>query len=235
MSLKWRVVASLLIVFHLFAVGNCVLAAPSGPWATAEGQSVFTPPQFAFDFNNLVGPYLWALKLTHQRYVSNRPNLPGVAFEAKLFDSNGREISAMRFPDPDANIWVHYRQENLARWLADDQPVIPPMVEVIPAPAAAAPAVAIWQRRPGGHPGEPLKLNSVPLHLVPRDRPVYRPSPWSLLMARAYGRYLARAHGAEYAELTRYTQESIPPAVLFSDRPRSGPEVMAAEFGRSPQ
>jgi hypothetical protein len=70
-----------------------------------------------------------------------------------------------------------------------------------------------------------LVLRPVPAHLVPRDRAVYRPSDWSMLMARSYVRHLCREHGAVKGELIRHTFDPVPPAVLFLESPNP------AEFG----
>jgi hypothetical protein len=68
---------------------------------------------------------------------------------------------------------------------------------------------------------------------VPRNREVYRPSEWSLLLAQSYARYLCREYGAESVELIRYTQEVIHPVVLFGDRapPQEAFPVLKANFG----
>jgi hypothetical protein len=46
-----------------------------------------------------------------------------------------------------------------------------------------------------------------------------RPSDWALVLARSYGRYLCRTHGAASAEIVRHTREPVSPAVLFGMRP----------------
>jgi hypothetical protein len=77
-----------------------------------------------------------------------------------------------------------------------------------------------------------LRLKSVPQHLAPRDRSVFRPSEWSLLLARSYARHLCRAHGAASAEIVRHTREAIPPAVLFfDDAPPEAFEELVSTFG----
>jgi hypothetical protein len=206
-------VASAAIVFHLGAVLTNVLAAPSGPWP--PGGNLATPPQLAYSANRELAPrYLDPLKLTHNyHFASNRPGRPGVWFEVRLWDESGGELPTLRFPDPAANSSVRHRQSLLALALADDQSVAPPAGEWIAAPGREAPAVPIWDLA-----GErELRLRSVPAHLVPRDRPVYRPSDWSLVLARSYVRHLCREHGAAKGELVRHTREAIPPAVMFED------------------
>jgi hypothetical protein len=205
--------ASAAIVFHLGAVLANVLAAPSGPWP--PGGTAATPPQFAHSVNRELAPrYLEPLKLTHNyHFASNRPGRPGVWFAVRLTDESGRELKTLRFPDPAANPAVRHRQSLLALSLADDVPVVPPAGESVAAPGREVPTVLIWDVA-----GErELRLRAVPAHLVPRDRPVYRPSDWSLVLARSYVRHLCREYGAGKGELIRHTREAIPPAVLFED------------------
>jgi len=207
------VVASAAIVLHLGAVLANVLAAPSGPWPPT-GMTA-TPPQLAHSVNRQVAPhYLAPLKLTpNYHFASNRPGRPGAWFEVRLTDEAGRAVKTVRIPDPAAPPAVRHRQALLALALADDMPVAPPGMEAVAAPGREVPTVLIWD-----HVGErELRLRSVPAHLVPRDRPVFRPSDWSLVLARSYVRHLCREHGAAKGELTRHTREAIPPAVLFED------------------
>jgi hypothetical protein len=232
---RWlAVIGSLAIAFHLMAVLSGALAAPSGPWPNAEGGGMSTPPQFAFTVHDdLTSGYLRLIKMTHDyHFLTNRPALPGVSFEARLKDASGEERATLRFPDPDANACVRHRQSLLARWLADDQPVPPPVGEVIAAPNQDVPKVTIWDIT------EPrrLAIRAVPEHLVPRDRSVFRPSEWSLLLARSYARHLSRTHEAATVEIIRHTREAIPPAVLFFDNMKD--EAFAellSNFGELPR
>lgn len=211
---RWiAVIGSLVIAYHVVAVVSGALAASSGPWPTPEGGGLSTPPQFAFSiYQDYTAGYLRLVRLTHNyHFASNRPATPGVYFQARLYDPTGHEVETLRFPEPAAGPWARYRQGLLAKWLADDQPVPPPAGEVIAPPDRPVPAALIWDLD-GPH---RLRLNSVPQHLVPRDRQVFRPSEWSLLLARSYARYLRRAHGAASVEIVRHTREAIPPAVLF--------------------
>jgi hypothetical protein len=215
------VLGSLAIAFHLLAVTLGVLAAPSGPWPAMDGVNLATPPQFAFSAHALVRPYLQLVKMTHNyHFLTNRPGAPGAYFEARLWDAAGQELATVRFPDASANLWVRHRQGLLARALADDQPVMPPQGEVIAPPQQQVPTVPIWDMVENRR----LTIRRVPEHLIPRDRPVFSPSEWSLLLARSYGRYLCRAHGAASAEVVRHTRDPIPPAVMFMDN------VQAAAF-----
>jgi hypothetical protein len=77
-----------------------------------------------------------------------------------------------------------------------------------------------------------LSVRTVPEHLLPRDRQVFRPSEWSLLLAQSYGRHLCRAHGAASVEIIRRTREAIPPAVLnLPEPPAELFETLSANFG----
>lgn len=227
---RWLIyLGSALIVLHFVAVLSNVLAAPSGPWPTPDGANMSTPPQFAFTLNGYAAGYLQALKLTHNyHFNTSRPGLPGVFLEVRLKDAEGRETAKLRFPDEKANFWVRHRQALLAQALADDMPVMPPRTEVIAAPNREIPTVLIWDS--GETSG--LKMRRVPEHLIPRDRPVFRPSEWSLLLARSYGRHLCREHDAASVELVRHTREPFPPAVLFMDSAPAGAfEELISHFG----
>lgn len=205
--------ASLAIVFHIGSILTNVLAAPSGPWPTPSGGEMASPPQLAQSINRELSPdYLQPLKLTHNyHFPSNMPGRPGVWFEVRLWDKSGRELKTLRFPDTAASAALWRRHSVLAQALADDRPVEPPTGELVAAPGRKVPAVPIWDLASNGE----LRLKTVPGHLVPRDRPVYRPSDWSLVLARSYVRHLCREQGAAKGELIRHTREAIPPTVLF--------------------
>jgi hypothetical protein len=245
---RWLIIlGSLAIVFHFFAVGVVVLAAPSGPWPSMEGPSMAGPPQFAqtlltrnnFDpatrkikpekDPNLLG-YLRLVRMPHHYHFStNRPEQPGAYIEARLKDEAGQPITTLKFPDPNANFWVQHRQDILARALANDEPVQPPQSEIIAAPAQETRKVTIWEPAEGG--GRSLKLKTVPEHLVPRDRPVERPAEWAVLLAQSYARYLCRSHGAASVEIIRHTQFPIPPSVLFMEPQAGAFDELASNFG----
>jgi hypothetical protein len=194
-----------------------VLAAPSGPWPSDEGGTLSTPPQFAYSLNNLIpAEYLNVVGMTdNYHFLGNRPAMPGVSFEVRLSDESGNDLGSVKFPEANRNFWVRHRQSLLADGLADDQPVEPPQGEMIAAPNRPAPTTQIWEVARDGR----LELRRVPQHLVPRDRPVFRPSERSLLLARSYARYMCRTHGAAKAELIRHTSEPITPAVMFTNGP----------------
>jgi hypothetical protein len=210
------VLGSVVVIAHLLGVAVTNLFYPSGPWPTPFGGNMATPPQFAEVANRVTHPvYADALRVTHspQAAMPSRPGIPGVYFEARLRDEAGNEIRTVRFPDPDANPWVRHRQSLLARGLADDLPVQTQQGESIAAPNQKVQTVGIWDMPEGQQRG--LVIRQVPEHLVPRDRPVFRPGDWSLLLARSYARHLCRAHGAASCEIVRHSQEPIPPMVLF--------------------
>jgi hypothetical protein len=227
------VLASAVVFLHLTGIANHSLASTSGPWPTMEGPSMMAPPQFAMSIDGLYQRYLEALKLTHTyHFATNRPGLPKATFEVRLKDAAGQVVATVKVPDEKANPWVRHRQGVLAQWLGDDQPLPPPLTEVIAAPQQRAPTTLIWdaveQRR--------LVLKTVPEHLAPRDRPVMRPSEWSMLMARSYGRYLCRQHNAASAELVRTHRDPIPPAVLFLDNVQAGAfDPVTSEYGELPK
>jgi hypothetical protein len=227
----WLVWAgSVLIVAHFGAVGIRSLAAPTGPWAAEESAAMAEPPQFLATLDRLVTPtYLRALKMTYlYRYQEHFPALPGVSFEIELRDDAGKSIGAYSFPDPKASFAVRYRQSLVARTLADDQPVQPPVQEAIPAPDRKPRKVRILEIvRPGF-----LKMRTVSEHLVPRDRPVSAPSDWSLIVASSICRHLCRTKGARTADFIRHTREAVAPSLLLADE--ALPERFAeltADFG----
>jgi hypothetical protein len=169
------------------------------------------------------------LKLTHNyHFTTNRPGVSAASVEIRLRDAEGRPLETLTLPDRRANFWVRHRQALLAQGLTDDLPVQPRAGEAIPAPGRPVAAVAIWDVAEGSN----LRLRSVAEHLVPRDRPVFRPSPWSLLLARSYARYLCRARGAASAEVVRLSREPVAPDVLFEDEPPAGAfDTLVSNFG----
>src|SRR5262249_1402471 len=50
---------------------------------------------------------------------------------------------------------------------------------------------------------------------VPRDRPMFRPSEWSLVVGRSYLRDACRKYGADSAELVRYHREVVRPEFVY--------------------
>jgi hypothetical protein len=210
-------VASLAILFHLGAVIVHVLAAPSGPWPGPDGPNMAGPPSFtqAVD-ESVVQGYLKPLKLTHNyHFWGNRPSIPGVFLELRLKDAQGELQTTLRFPDPKANSWVRHLQALFAQGLVPDQPIAPPQGEAIPAPHQQVRTVPIWDIASD----QSLRLRRVPEHLIPRNRPVYGPTEWSVVLVHSYARYLCRTHGAASAEVVRHSRESLSPTVLLAGNP----------------
>src|SRR5205807_5288670 len=109
-----------------------------------------------------------------------------------------------------------------------DRPLPPPQSEVIAPPGEQTPTATIWE----GVENRRLVLKTIPEHLVPRDRPVMRPSEWTLLLARSYARYLCRTHGAASAEVIRHSREPMSPVVLFLDNVQAGAfDELISDFG----
>jgi hypothetical protein len=209
--LMW--VASGLIALHLFAVGILVLAAPSGPWPTPFGPSQALPPAFAGRISDVsTAYYLRPLHMMHNyHFMSNRPDQTAIFFEVRLKSEAGEVVKTLRFPEKGANAWVKQRQELLAQGLGDDEQVQAPRGEVIPAPGQKMERVPIWE--PVGE--NQFALREVELHLIPKDRPVFRPREWSVLLVRSYLRHLCREYGAASAELTRHSRQAVMPALLY--------------------
>jgi hypothetical protein len=238
---RWLIVAgSAAIAVHLFAVGALVLAAPTGPWWVPQigGPSPAEPPVFAAAVNEVTAPnYLRHVKLTHNyHFTSNHTPLPGVELEARLKFKDGR-VQTLKFPDPDANPWVRHRQLLLIRGLTADVPVMrdPTKGVELVRDAVKKPKIQYWEIAPPEGKYQSLRLETKAEDLIPR-RPggdVMRPSEWALLLAKSYARYLCHESGAESAELIRYTQEPIFPAVLFGPRApqQEAFPVLKANFG----
>jgi hypothetical protein len=208
---------SLAIVFHLGAVAIHALAAQSGPWPGPDGPSMAAPPAFAASLDEpLAQGYLKPLKLTHNyHFWGNRPSAPGVFLEVKLKDAKGGLLITLRFPDDTANAWVRYQQGLFVQGFVPDQPITPPQGETIPAPKQQVRTTTIWDLA-----GEQsLRLNRVPEHLIPRNRPVWGPTEWSLVLSRSLARYLCHKHGAATAEVVRHSRESISPAAFLTGNP----------------
>src|SRR5262249_19440621 len=147
---------------------------------------------------------------------------------ARLKDAEGRVTSTLHFPDSSANAWVRHHQSLVARSLGGDIAVPTPGGESVPAPHQQVRTITIWD---SGERGE-LVLRNVAEHLVPRDRPVFRPSPWSLVLARSYSRHLANLHGAASVEIVRRSRDVIPPSVMGTNDPSPDLfETMVANFG----
>lgn len=209
------VVGSLAIAFHLGAVILHALAAPSGPWPSMDGPPMAGPPAFAQSLDESLSlVYLKPLKLMHNyHFVGNRPIAPGVSVEVKLKNVKGEVTTTVRWPDPAANAWVRFMQGLYVQGMVPDQPIAPLQGEEVPAPHQQPRMVSIWEGDPA------LRLSKVPEHLIPRNRQVYSPTDWSLVLAHACARYLCRTHGAASAEVIRHSREAISPAFLSMGPP----------------
>jgi hypothetical protein len=217
---SWLVLGvSLFIAFHLFAVGMHVLAAPSGPWLSPFGPSTAIGPIFAGRIDEVTRPYyLRPLHMTHNyHFIGNRPDAPGIEIEVRLKDADGRLIKTVRFPTDQDNLWLRQRHTIMAAQLGDDEPVQAPGAVPIPAPGKAAETKKIWDPSPAG-PNQ-MTLRAVPVHLIPKNQPVFRPRDWSQITARAYARHLCRENGAASAELVRRSRQPVQPSVLFMPEP----------------
>jgi hypothetical protein len=206
------VVASAAILIHFGAVVLHALAASSGPWPGPDGAGMAGPPSFTRTLDEpLVQGYLKPLKLTHNyHFPSNRPIVPGVYLDVTLKDSKG-ETTRLQFPNPEDNAWVRYLEGLFAQGLVPDRPIAPHQGEEIPAPHQEPRTVTIWDGE------QPLHKREVQEHLIPRNRPVYGPTDWSLVLINSYARYLRRKHGASSVEVVRHSRETIPPTVLLTE------------------
>jgi hypothetical protein len=208
---------SLGVAFHCFALVVHVVAARSGPWVVPPpiGVTPVEAPPFSAPIANVVAPpYLNPLRMTHNyHFMTNRPEVYEVTFEIRLKDSKGRVTTRRKFPDPEANPWVRFRQELLAQELFEDSPVQLARGEVIPAPGQKMRIVTYWDQGPKE---TEMKLVQSPEHLAPKMRELYMPRQWSSLVARSYLRYLLRQNEtAASAELVRYAKNPVLPENLM--------------------
>jgi hypothetical protein len=209
---------SCLIVAHFLAIGTLVLAAPSGPWPTNFGSSPAPGPSFATAINEATSRYyLRPLHMANDyHFVTNVPTMPAVFFEVRLKDETGKVVKTVKLPDANANFHVRHRQQLLAQALGTDLAVQPPQGERVLPPGQSFATFQIWE----GNPGDPvLRLVKKSEIELPRDRPLSRPSDWSLILAQAYARYLCRQHGAASAEIIRHSRNAIMPDILFVTGP----------------
>jgi hypothetical protein len=211
------VVGSLAILLHFGAVLVHTLAAPSGPWPTPDGMSMADPPAFTQSLDQtVVRGYLTPLKLTHNfHFAGNHPAPPGVFIEARLKDSKGDLITTLRLPDPQANAWTRHLQALFIQSLVPDQPRPPMQGEAIPAPHQQVKLVSIWEHAPD----DSLRLQQVAEHLVPRNREVFSPTEWSMVLVRSYARYLCRKHGAASVEIVRHSRNPFNASWLLTGNP----------------
>jgi hypothetical protein len=219
---RWLILlASIVIVFHLSAVGLRALAVPSGPWPTPQGPNTVAPPAFALDlYQWLPEHYLkviqWPLSAPHNyHFPSNRPGQPAVSLEVHLQDAAGQELATVSIPDPAANFWVRHRQTLVANALGFDMPVTPPhQMEQVAAPGKQVKKVPVWEPKGPNR----LQLEDVDENLllekVQRQPGLMQPPELTMLFLRSYVRYLCRTHGAARAEVVRHHHNGVPPSVL---------------------
>lgn len=175
-------------------------------------------------------PYLRVIKMTHNyHFRSNRVARFEAYLEVKLFDKEGQLIKTVRLPDVRASRALRQKQDALARWLPDDMPVPPTVIERIAAPGARAAEISVW--RGGSNPNE-LSLTPIKENEVPNNEVVLRPSDWSLIVVRSIARHLCRVHDAEWAEPVRYSREAIPAGILFEPETPPNPEILQSAYGR---
>ncbi|MCI0641086.1 MAG: hypothetical protein L0Y72_32185 [Gemmataceae bacterium] len=209
------VAGSIAVVLHLSVFVVYVIGQSSGPWPVPvdPGISMVDPPFFTLQMREMVKDYyLQPMRMTHTyRFRSNKSDVPGVQMEARLKYANGKEETIL-LPDKNAWPWIRYRQVLLAQGLGGDERVFPMGGETVPAPNKQVQTVKIWESESEK---EPLKLKTVPEHLVPRDRPVFKPSPMAEILARSYMRFLAREYKAASVEIIRRSRDSVRPESLL--------------------
>jgi hypothetical protein len=235
--------ASLIILAHLGAVVVHALAAPSGPWGPPDSGNIMPSPRFAESLDrDAAQPYLAFVRLSDAyRFSSEQPAVNGVFLEVNLRDAKGEVVKTVRFPKirkkgedtppppPDFwHAWIRERQEAFVRGLVD-QSVAPPEGEKIAAPGQRVVTVPIWEMT-----GEfSSELRTVPEHLIPRNRQVFRPTPWSLVLVHSYARYLCQANGADSAEVIRHMRAPSWPLGLARGQPPEPPMFtdLVANYG----
>jgi hypothetical protein len=230
---RWLIwLGSAAIAFHLMALVIVVLAVPSGPWVSPFGPSPQEPPAFAQRISGFTTSYyLRPLQLSSAyRFESNKTEYDSVYFEALLRDADGRVIETVRVPDAKANLWSWRKQVALAQSLGLDDPVVPPRGEMITAPGKAMPTVKVWDAPEGA---EPLTLQEIPVIRIPRDREMYRPTDFSLQLAKSYAHYLGRRASAASVEVIRHSRRPLLPVFVRTGEgpPPDAFEEMVCSFG----
>jgi hypothetical protein len=230
---RWAAfVGSLLIIYHLGCVALNAMAATSGPWPGMEGPDMNPPPQAVGRAHEAAAlPYLKAIKQTHNyHFRTNRVGMPEAYLTIELFDKAGAPVKSLRFPDPKAPAAVQQRQAALVRWVIDDQPVQPKMTEGVAAPGQLAPTITVWDNPQGEQ--RRLVLTQIAENEVKRDRPTYRPTPWSLLVVRSLVRHLCRVNDADGAEVVRHSREPVSYRILMERDATIDTEELQSSYGR---
>jgi hypothetical protein len=178
--------------------------------------------------------YVRFLKMTHNyHYMANRPPVPGIRIDIKLKDAAGEVIRTVQLPDPKANFWVQQRQLNMIRGMSEDQPVDTNQGDYIPGVGKPPPMIDYWDGAGvrGGNEWN-LKITTQQQHLIPRDRPVMRPSAYGRILAGSMARYLCRETGAASAEVFRISREPVSPMMLnMEDAPPESFNTLTSNFG----
>ena len=211
------VAGSLAILFHLFALGVLVLAAPSGPWYTPllPMSTPADPPEFVKAVgDSLSSFYLQPLHLTHNyHFESNRTENPSVYFEVKLTDAEGKPLKSLKFPDANSNFWVRHRQTLLAQGLGNDQLYNLPQSVRNPSPL-----VRVWFSDKAWAENkleDKIERDLQDIRSKGGTDMFFQPSDWSLLLVQSYARYLCRTNGAAKAEIIRHSREPILPVIVL--------------------
>ena len=121
----------------------------------------------------------------------------------------------------------------MIRGMSDDQPVDMNQGEEIPGLTGKIPVIDIWDGAGirGGNEWQ-LKITPTQKHLVPRDRPVMRPSAYARILAGSMARYLCRETGAVSAEVFRISREPVAPMMLnMDDAPPESFNTLTSNFG----
>lgn len=209
---RWgRVLGSIAIALHLTAVVVAVLSSQSGPW---PGDNLAHAPLFAEQLAGVLEPWLGVVKLsTNFHFNECRPTV-STRFEAILRDAGGKEVQRFQFPQESASAGLRHRQSLLAFEISQDEPLRPPQGFWVAAPGKEPKKVPIWQVEEGSREG---KLGSIAENLIPRDRPVFAPTPLAAIAARSYSRFLCRLHGAASCEIVRFDRMLYPPMLVMEN------------------
>ncbi len=221
-----KAAGTVFILLHFLALGAHALNARSGYWWSPFGRSEAEPPPFAYAIDNTLFPYLESLRMTHDyHFATNRVSVPDVKFQIKLYDKHNKVIDTLDFPENAPNPWVRHRLEIMAQQLGDDMPVSPRLGESI-----GKVMINVWEPD-----GDANVIKQIRPHEISKDRPVFAPSPRSILIARAYVRYQCRLHGASSGELVRRSRDPVEPSILvLPQMPREAFQEMVASFGQMP-
>jgi hypothetical protein len=202
------------VLFHLAAVATTALDAPSGPWVSPMGPTNSPAPAFAAHLSReATGPYCRLIKMSNSfHFASNRLETQEIAFRAVLKDAGGKVVEERRFPNPQANSAIQYRQKLLASQLGNDEPLPPQLGIIIPPPGQELPKLRWWQIE-----GEKrLKLVQDSPNAAPRNQQLMQPSAWSFLAVRSYVRHLTSAHDAASVEIVRTWHDPVLPMLLYN-------------------